>query len=674
MASPPFGELLRHLRWRAGRELAGGLTDAELLRRFAGRRDEAAFEVLVWRHGPTVLGVCQRLLRHPQDAEDAFQATFLAFVRGAASIGRRDSVGSWLYRVAFRIGLKAKARAAQRARHGQRALESAADPPAEDVIWRDLRPVLDEEVNRLPERYRRCVILCYLNGKTCSEAAAELGCPRGTVVTWLARARQLLRRRLARRGLGLAAGMLAARLAGGAASASAPALLVRTTVEAGRRALSGRVLAGAASAQAVALTEEVLKAMFASKVKGVAAALVAAALIAGVGGTLARQGPGSGQPAPPKPAAEAKPPAKNEAGHWVGYDTRETDAGPELVVVSEDGTSTTYPAAADAAVIAYLADNAYGRIRVPLSVNLADTNRALVRFALPPAGTVRKAELVLRLTKDLPLVPPEPFTVGVHEVTAAWDEGTVTWANQPAFAARPAVTVRVDGAKELRADVTALVRPPAGRGAPRHGWLLKVVDPLPQPPQLAVPPATEDPKWVAYASREMGGGPELAVRADDGPAATYAAAADTVVVSYQPDLTLGRGPAWLSVDLADTNRVLLRFDLPPRRTVRKAELVLRPVKPEPGKPPIPLPAAPFELAIHEVTAAWDEGAVNWRSQPVAADKPALTATVDPKVPELRIDVTELVRRSATAGAPRHGWLLKVAGPAKQPPGRSGGKP
>jgi RNA polymerase sigma factor (sigma-70 family) len=470
MPGVPLEMLVRHLRSRAARDQAGSAPDAELLRRYVGQQDAAAFEALVRRHGPTVWGVCRRVLRHAQDAEDAFQATFLALVRGAGSIGRRQSVGGWLYRVAYRVSVKAKARAAKRVGHGPDGLEEVAGPPAVDPAWRDLRPVLDEEVNRLPERYRLPVILCYLDGKTYTEAAAHLGCPRGTVVTWLARARRLLRRRLSRRGLGLAAV-----LAAPCAPAAVPAGLVHA------------VTRGVASAQVVKLTEEVLRAMIVSKLKIAAVLVLAVGLAAGGTGALARPAPAgetpqAGSAEPPRPAAAARPKTKNELRHWVGYDTRESGNGPELVVVYDDGSAVTLRATADAAVIGYLADGAYGPTVVPLNVNLADTNRALVRFEPPPGGVIVKAELVLRLAADLRLLPPEPFLIGIHEVTTPWDERTVTWQTQPTFAARPTATAVADGrAKELHADVTSLVRRMAAGGS-RHGWLLKVVHPLPETP------------------------------------------------------------------------------------------------------------------------------------------------------------------------------------------------
>ena len=192
MAAGQLRALLQHLRRIVGPQ-SGGLTDAQLLDRFVDEHDEAAFEVLVWRHGPMVLSVCRRILRHEQDAEDAFQATFLTLVRKARSIGKRQAVAGWLYKVAYRIALEAKTLASKRHVHERQeagTLEALANQPGtESTVWRDLRTVLDEEVNRLPEKYRTPLILCYFEGKTYEEAARELGCPKGTVSIRLMRAR-----------------------------------------------------------------------------------------------------------------------------------------------------------------------------------------------------------------------------------------------------------------------------------------------------------------------------------------------------------------------------------------------------------------------------------------------------------------------------------------------------
>jgi RNA polymerase sigma factor (sigma-70 family) len=673
MANGPIGELIGHLRRRAGRQITGGLPDAELLQRFVERRDDVAFEVLLLRHAPMVFAVCRRLLRHSQDAEDAFQATFLAFVRHADSIGRGEAVGAWLYQVAFRAAVKAKAGEARQQRNDKCRPQKDFAGPNEDVDRHDFRQMLDQEVNRLPKRYQRAVTLFYFDGKSCSEAAAELGCPPGTVVTWLARSRDLLRRRLSRGGLALSAAAIAASLKAGAAPAAVPAVLLQATVRAGRQVLAGTPALGAASAQAMTLCAEVLRAMSVSKVNAMTASVLAVGLLVGGTGLLARQaivGDTSGAK-PPAPAGTVQ---KNQPQDWVGYDTRETDLGPELRVTLADGTSKSYKPTADAAIIAYLANRAYGSVAVPLNVNLADTNRALLRFDVPETKDVRKAELILRRAKDLRMLPPEPFDIAIHEVTAPWDEATVTWANQPAFADRPAVTICVDSRRpELLADVTPLVRrSPDKSGASRLGWLLKVAHPLRSPEPAAVSSPT-NPKWVGFSSREAGNGPELVLQADDGSSKTYPAAADAVVLSYLPHQLLGRTPAWLSVDLDDTNRVLVRFDVPAGK-IRNAELVLHAAKPEPGKTPIPLPDRPFDVSVHEITAAWDEGTVTWSNMPAFAEKPILTASIDPKAAVVRIDVSKMVRRLAAADAPKHGWLLRVEPASKPLPSGPAGNP
>src|SRR5262249_53529694 len=151
--------------------------DADLLERFAVRGDEAAFEALVRRFGPMVLGVCRRILGDAHDAEDAFQATFLALAKKARGVRKRGAVGSWLYGVAYRTASRARADAAGRqSRERQAPLPPAADP-VQEAIRHDLQAVLDEEMNRLPKKYRSPLVLCYLEGRTNAEAARELGCP-----------------------------------------------------------------------------------------------------------------------------------------------------------------------------------------------------------------------------------------------------------------------------------------------------------------------------------------------------------------------------------------------------------------------------------------------------------------------------------------------------------------
>ncbi len=283
MTPRPLEGVLHHLRRAVTGAQAGDLTDAQLLDDFLRRRDERAFELLVWRHAAMVFAACRRVLHDRHEAEDAFQATFLVFVRKAASIRKRDSIGSWLHRVAFRIAQRARRRAA--GRPGPLPGEDVPDRASPDeVLWRDLRPVLEEEVNRLPEKYRRPFVLCYLEGNTNDQAARQLGCPRGTVLSRLVRGRERLRARLARRGIALSGSLLAAMLISRAAEAAAPAALVNATVKAAIPFAAGTTAASLVSARSAAWTQGALKAMFTTKLEiSAAVALVLTLAATGVG-------------------------------------------------------------------------------------------------------------------------------------------------------------------------------------------------------------------------------------------------------------------------------------------------------------------------------------------------------------------------------------------------------
>jgi RNA polymerase sigma factor (sigma-70 family) len=246
------------------------VSDGDLLGRFVGRGDQAAFTALVKRHGPMVFHVCRRLLRSTDNAEDAFQATFLVLVQKARSIGRPDSLGNWLYGVAYRTALKARATARQRQKHEHEASPWRAEAIDENSID-DLGPLVDEEVNRLPEKYRAPFVLCCLEGKTNADAARMLGCPRGTVLSRLARARSKLRARLRRRGVVPA--VLGALVSGeNTASAALPARLLGAAVHNAMHFASGQT---SSTAQTVVLAKGVMKAMFISKLKTLAVVVVA---------------------------------------------------------------------------------------------------------------------------------------------------------------------------------------------------------------------------------------------------------------------------------------------------------------------------------------------------------------------------------------------------------------
>jgi len=298
---------LRAIQQVFGPGTASGLSEWQLLDRYASRGDEAAFEALVARHGPMVLGVCRRVLRDPADVEDAFQATFLVLVRKAGTLGERDLLARWLYGVAHRVALRARSDAARR---GARESAGAANEPAADPVDPDrheLGATLLEEVRRLPAKYRSPVVLCYLEGRTHEQAARELRWPVGTVKGRLARARDRLRDRLIRRGLAPSAGLLAHALTRDA-SAAVPTALMANTARSARAFLTLGVAAGAIPAHVTTLASGILRTMAMTKLFALtAAALLGVGLLTSGGVILARQGAGpTADGHRPAPAAEAE--------------------------------------------------------------------------------------------------------------------------------------------------------------------------------------------------------------------------------------------------------------------------------------------------------------------------------------------------------------------------------
>lgn len=278
---------LQQLRQLLDPARAEGPTDAQLLARFLATREEDAFATLVARHGPMVLGVCRRILRHTQDAEDAMQATFLVLARKASSVANHQSLGSWLYRVAYRIALEAKARNDKR-RKREKQLAEMPHPqvlPAEPCDWRIW---LDHELNLLPERYRAVLVVCDLQGRSRNEAARQLGVAEGTVSSRLARGRRLLAKRLSHYGLSLSVGTVAAALCQ-EASAVVPASLISTIVP----TVSGQ---GVVSVSVGILTKGALKAMLLTKLKWTVGVVMVVATLGATG--LIYRATGQSTPAP----------------------------------------------------------------------------------------------------------------------------------------------------------------------------------------------------------------------------------------------------------------------------------------------------------------------------------------------------------------------------------------
>jgi RNA polymerase sigma factor (sigma-70 family) len=265
-----LGTMGHYLRVLAGSRSDPPQPDGQLLARYVANRDEAAFAALVDRYGPLVLGVCKRVLQDPHAAEDAFQAAFLVLARRAATLDGQGPLGNWLHAVAYRTAVKARQSAARRRAHEKQVLEMPAVPAGEQQPWDDLRPLLDEELSQLPEKYRAPLILCFLEGKSHQEAARELGWPSGSMSRRMSRARELLRQRLARRGIALSTGLLFALVSSKTkAAAVAPALASMTTQAAVVFGV-GKASAGpTVAAHIAALAEEVLQGtLVAKRLKG----------------------------------------------------------------------------------------------------------------------------------------------------------------------------------------------------------------------------------------------------------------------------------------------------------------------------------------------------------------------------------------------------------------------
>jgi RNA polymerase sigma factor (sigma-70 family) len=318
MAETAPNPFLHHIRHLIGIDPAAGLTDGQLLERFLANRDETAVEVLVRRYGPLVFGVCRRVLHNSQAAEDAFQATFLILMRKAPTLLYHEPLGGWLYRVAFRLSLRARANEARRRQCETRAARSRPDSQRPPTAPSELAVALEEELQKLPEKHRDALVLCYLEGKTNEQAAAILGCPRGSMAARLAQARQRLRACLVRRGYAVPSAGVATVLANTAADAAVPLPLLANTVRAavwfaGEQACAG----GFVSAQAVALAKGAFRAMVVHKLK-IAAVMLATAML-GTGATMLLK---AAPQADPSAHAAEPPPPEARLGHTEAPEER----------------------------------------------------------------------------------------------------------------------------------------------------------------------------------------------------------------------------------------------------------------------------------------------------------------------------------------------------------------
>jgi RNA polymerase sigma factor (sigma-70 family) len=311
MPARQLDAVARHLRQLAGGVATRDTTDAELLGRYVSVHDESAFAALVERHGGLVWSVCRRLLSRPEDVEDAFQATFLVLVRKAASIRKRGAVASWLYGVAYRTSMRAKDTSARRREQPLPEAVRELEQPVSAAALREVQALLDQEVERLPEKYRAPFVLCCLEGKSKPEAARELGWKEGTVSGRLARARKLLQQRLARRGVARSAALCALAVGHGAGAAAVPVGLAVATL----RVAAGGQAAEAVSARAVGLANAARVGMAMSKVKGGAMLMLALGILTGAVVARHAQVPEPPPPGGPKPTAKGA--VQSPPAHWV---------------------------------------------------------------------------------------------------------------------------------------------------------------------------------------------------------------------------------------------------------------------------------------------------------------------------------------------------------------------
>jgi RNA polymerase sigma factor (sigma-70 family) len=326
-ASTSTTTFLRQLRRIIVAQCPSNLADDELLRQFIGERDEMAFALLVRRHGSMVLGVCGNVLRHQQDAEDVFQATFLLLARKADTIRKHQSLSSWLHGVAYRLALKTRTQNNRRHAHEQTALPTQRLEFGDDLSVRESRVLLHEEMNRLPEKYRAVLLLCYWEGKTRDEAAARLGMTPDALKKRLERARNLLGSRLTRRGLAPTVALFTWLISENGARAAVSSLLIQNTAQAAVAFASTQSVAVGASTTAVTLAQGAIRMMLLTKCFTILLTLLA---VIGGGTAIGYAGYGAlagNQPdtvpvvvlqAQPKPKAAAPPVQKTDAERIVG--------------------------------------------------------------------------------------------------------------------------------------------------------------------------------------------------------------------------------------------------------------------------------------------------------------------------------------------------------------------
>jgi len=275
MADVRLDAVLRHVRKLATATDNTTQSDCTLLHAFVDENDQAAFTTLVKRHGPLVLNVCRRVLHNQEDAEDAFQATFILLARQAQVLGKHGSLAGWLHRVACHVAGHARRALVRRRRHEGRANQMRVANPELEVAWRDLQTILDGEIQRLPGIYREAFILCCVENNSGAEAARALGVQEGTVRSRLLKARERLRKALTRRGIELTSALTAAAVIGDASAAELSDSLVRETVKSSVLMATNKTLTTAGvSANVLAMLNGAKAGWFLSKAKLATATLL----------------------------------------------------------------------------------------------------------------------------------------------------------------------------------------------------------------------------------------------------------------------------------------------------------------------------------------------------------------------------------------------------------------
>jgi RNA polymerase sigma factor (sigma-70 family) len=423
MVTSQISEVISHLRRTVLLCDGAGLTDGQLLEGFISRRDEAALAALVKRHGPMVWGVCRRILRNYHDAEDAFQATFLVLVRKAASVASRELLANWLYGVAHQTALNARATAANRRRRERQVIEMPEPVTTEPDLWNDLQPLLDQELSRLPDKYRIAIVLCDLEGKTRKEAARQLGVPEGTLAARVARARGMLAKRLTRHGLVLAGGALGMILSQKVASAGVPAPVVSNTIKVASLFATRQAVATAVvSTRVAALTEGVLKSMKLSKIRA-AVVLILAVGALGITACALAQRTRAGEPQ--SPVAKSAVPRLDEVNLkktvlalekriWEAHTKQDIDAFKSLLADDFTGTDIRGESYTKEDALNYVANY---RVVDPIMKNarvvLLNATSAIVTYEI-------RYKVASPDGKEVETVPP-------RQATTAWARRNGKW-------------------------------------------------------------------------------------------------------------------------------------------------------------------------------------------------------------------------------------------------------